>query len=200
MEEVIDKEPVNIKRKKIAHGLLVGGLILSIFVMVLNGLLFVGSILLLVVLLVGLLIVFALGAGLATALAAVIASMFGGTADPSSAVSFSFPNWFGIFGFVIPGTLVLTIGSLVALVLAIVALVLFNKAQNKKKGIASGVLAVISGLNCLLIPVELVGGILAFTLNDAQWATPLSKKKKKKENEQIVYQEIIDYTDKETNE
>ena len=196
MEEVIDKEPVNIKRKKIAHGLLVGGLILSIFVMVLNGLLFVGSILLLVVLL----IVFALAAGLATALAAVIASMFGGTADPSSAVSISFPNWFGIFGFVIPGTLVLTIGSLVALVLAIVALVLFNKAQNKKKGIASGVLAVISGLNCLLIPVELVGGILAFTLNDAQWATPLSKKKKKKENEQIVYQEIIDYTDKETNE
>ena len=196
MEEVIDKEPVNIKRKKIAHGLLVGGLILSIFVMVLNGLLFVGSILLLVVLL----IVFVFAAGLATALAAVIASMFGGTADPSSAVSITFPNWFGIFGFVIPGTLVLTISSLVALVLAIVALALFNKAQNKKKGIASGVLAVISGLNCLLIPVELVGGILAFTLNDAQWATPLPKKKKKKENEQTVYQEIIDYTDKETNE
>ena len=183
MTEVVTKDKVDLRKKKAARALLIVGLVLSI---VENGL----SILFFIIAWA----IFLIVGGFAAVLGALFSGGNSEAANNASTNAFASLGWLPILS----TTLVLL--TMLAIVLAIVALVIFSKAKTKKKGIVAGVFAVISGAMFIIVPVELIGGIFAFLVTDEQYATPLPKMKKKKDNGTVVEEEVLDLTEKETNE
>lgn len=181
--EVINPD-INMKRHKLAKTFLTLGLVLAILSLVTFAVISIVSILL------GL-IVGVIALGFIVAIIGIIIGIFGGSAS-SEPIQFGpeFGKIIAPFAIVSLVFFILAIVALVGLVLVIIALVMFNKAQNKKKGLVAGILAIVGGLPSILLPFEIVGGILALTLSDDHYANAYSarmtkkalKKAKKQEN------------------
>ena len=174
MEVEVINPSINMKRHKLAKSFLTVGLIVTILSLATFVVVSVVSILL------GL-IIGVIAFGFVAALVAIITGMFGGSAS-SEPIDFSqFGQIIAPFAIVSLIFFILAICALVGLVLVIVALAMFNKAQNKKKGLVTGILAIVGGLVTLVLPFEIVGGILALTLSDDHYATAYSDRMTKKE-------------------
>ena len=105
--------------------------------------------------------------------------MFGGSSSgTSSAASNTVNEMLQKYGWSIPLTLVISIIAFIGFILAVVALILFSTAKSKKRGRAAAILAIISGVSLILIPVELIGGIKTLRLSDEEFAYRRPKKKK----------------------
>ena len=178
------EQALNLKKKKAAKGLLIAGFILSIFYQIITVLLFLASI-----------VVIVLIQALAMALVGALAGIFSGGSSSTASSAASDVNLFEQFWWVILVAGILMVVAFFAMVFALVALILFSTAKSKKKGIVAGVFGVLSGVGLIIIPIELIGGILAFFITDEQYAHRNPKKKKVKDDgSPRLDEEVIDLT------
>ena len=178
---------VNVKKKKKARGLLIAGLIISVLWQLLTAFATFAGIVI---------VVFA--EILVKVLAALIGALASGGNSSASSSAANNASAFSSLWWIIPLTLFLALSAFVIMVLAIVALVLFNTAKTKKKGIIAGILAIVSGAGIIFIPLELIGGIMALQLGDKEYAYRKPKRKKEQDEEgRTVDNEVIDLTNNE---
>lgn len=172
---------VNVKKKNTSRLMLILGLICSILWSVASFVMFLISIVIVV---------------LTSIFAAIIVAIFSG-GKSSEATNQTMAEIAAKYGWTIPVSLALFILAFIGFILAIVALILFCTAKSKKKGRVSGIIAIISGVTLIVLPFELIGGILALTLSDEQFAYRRPKKKKGEVEQEETAQddsEIIDLT------
>ena len=184
------KEPVSSTKMDIAQPLLIIGLIMSIICFVGSlflGLLYVGIyFLVLAVILIGIAMVFvAVGGSLfyISFIIAFFAILFGAKdlsflgdlwpSDWQELIPMDVIQWFGQFSLYyaigIPVLSIIFVNSLMAMIFAIVALSLFNKAKTKKGGVAGGIFAILSSLTNVFSLFEFVGGIMMFIISDKEY-------------------------------
>ena len=188
---------IDLKKHKTAKKLLVTGLVFAIIG-------FVGcAAISLLSIIIGLAVA-AIAAGFVAVVIALITGIFGGSGSSEPAnIGPQFGKILLPFGIVSFVFFIFALALLVGLILAIVALAMFNTAKDKKKGMVAGILAIISGISLLFIPVELIGGIFALRVSAEQYAAAYSirktkkemKKHKKEQPQQDV--EVLDYTNEE---
>ena len=186
MPEENNATPLNLKKKKTAKGLLVGGFILSIIYQIITVLLFIASFVVIVVIQV-----------FAMALVAVFAGIASGGSESTTANAVSDVDLFQQYWWVLLITGFLMVIAFFVMVFALVALILFSTAKSKKKGIVAGVFGILSGVGMLLIPIELIGGIMSFFITNEQYAYRKPKKKKGQKEEPLIDEEVIDLTSEE---
>ena len=188
MPEDNNATPLNLKKKKTAKGLLVGGFILSIIYQIITVLAFIASFVIIVLLQV-----------IVMVLASVFAAIFSGGNSSSASSAASSVDLLKDYWWVMVIAGLLMVFAFFAMIFALVALILFNTAKTKKKGIVAGVFGILSGLGMLFIPIELIGGIMSFFITDEQYAhrNPKKKKKKGQQEEPLIDEEVLDLTSEE---